>query len=188
MLLAAPKHEVQSAMQRAYLHLNACLPFVVMVICLGLTGNIISAIFIFQLLCMVILPSIYICFLMTDGPVQYAVLLRRLLKNWRKQLPLAFAGFFICLFGGFGGFLFIQSFHVVKRNEVVHTAEADGINEDSVNWGGCSSSILMHWPEIICRQLSLLSICARVCADKMAKRISCRSRGWPSALRSSSLL
>jgi len=53
---AQPQHASQSPTQRTYLHANACLPFVVMIVCLGVVGDIVLAVFVFQILCMIILP------------------------------------------------------------------------------------------------------------------------------------
>jgi hypothetical protein len=54
--LPPPAHEHQSAAQRAFLHLNACSPSVVVFICLYCFDNLVAAVFAFQFICMVALP------------------------------------------------------------------------------------------------------------------------------------
>mmetsp|Transcript_75370 Transcript_75370/g.151547 ORF Transcript_75370/g.151547 Transcript_75370/m.151547 type:complete len:344 (+) Transcript_75370:71-1102(+) len=132
-----PEHnQRQNKCQRGFLHFNACLPAVVMAVCLYALNNIVMAIFVFQILCMISLPLIYIHCMMVEGGKIYEVLMRRLLRDWRAQVPWALLGFVGCCGGGFVFFLLIQAFQVVDRKEVVSTAESDGLNraEFPMDW------------------------------------------------------
>mgnify|MGYP004117414691 CR=1 FL=1 len=58
--LPPPAHEHQPAAQRAFLHFNACSPAIVVFVCLYLLDDLVAAVFAFQLICMVVLPVMYV--------------------------------------------------------------------------------------------------------------------------------
>ena len=65
---------------------------------------------------------------MRDGPKTYEVLMRRLLRNWKRQVPYAVLGFVALALLGFAVYLCIQTVPFLHRSKIVATAEEDGLN------------------------------------------------------------
>ena len=65
---------------------------------------------------------------MHDGIKTYEVLMRRLLRNWRKQALQAIVGFVVVTLVGFGIYLSIQTLPFLHRGKIVATAKEDKLN------------------------------------------------------------
>ena len=120
------------------LHFNALLPIGVVYFLLVSEHNIVAAILGFQFICLFCMPLLYIATMPPSedgksggGFAIYSRVLRRLLRNWRKQLKFAVLGFLLFTIVGFCAYLAVHG--LINTSHVVHVAESDGL--DSKHFG-----------------------------------------------------
>lgn len=128
-LLADPAGPTRPFHRTVALHLCALSPILLVFVMLQSFNSIVAAVLLFQALCLAAQPLLFLATTPNqEGFTVYSVELRRLLRNWRHQLPFAVAGFLLCVVAGFMAFIFVQWLGVLDEVHVVHVARKDGIN------------------------------------------------------------
>ena len=115
------------------LHFNALLPIGVVYFLLVTERNIVAAILGFQFICLFSMPLIYIATMPPSADARsgggfaiYQRVLRRLLRNWQKQLKFAIAGFLLFTIVGFCAYLAVHT--LINTGHVVKVAKSDGLD------------------------------------------------------------